>query len=127
MNPYEAMASLKTSMTVEVKSMPKELLEGRKSTPDPLLVVNPMTSESEANSTKEAAKGTHVPSPHDKNGTRTFASVPPPSVYGGPVPTARINIHGPPPKLVKGDFASWVFRVKSHLNHCSTNLWRHIE
>ena len=72
----EAMASLKTSMTAEVKSMIKELLEGMKSTPDPLLVVNPTTSESEAKSAKEAAKGTHVPSPHDKNGTGTFASVP---------------------------------------------------
>ena len=123
----EAMASLKTSMTTEVKSMLKELLEGMKSTPDPLLVVNPTTSESEANSAKEAAKGTHVPSPHDKNGTGTFASVPPPPVYGGPVPTPRINIHGPPPKLVKGDFSNWVFRIKSHLNHCSTNLWRIIE
>ena len=39
-----------------------------KCTPNPLLVVNPTASESEANSAKEAAKGTHVPSPHDKNG-----------------------------------------------------------
>ena len=99
----EAMASLKKSMTTEVKSMIKELLEGMKSTPDPLLVVNPTTLESEANSAKEAAKGTNVPSPHDKNGTGTFASVPPPPVYGGPVPTPRINIHGPRPKIVKGD------------------------
>ena len=88
-----------------------------KSTPDPLLVFNPTTSKSEANSAKEAAKGTHVPSPHDKNGMGTFASVPPPPVYGGPVPTPRINNYGPPPKLVKGDFANWVFRIKSHLNH----------
>ena len=74
----EAMTSLKMSMTTEVKSMLKELLEGMKSTPDPLLVVNPTASESEANSGKETAKDTHGPSPHDKNGTGTFASVPPP-------------------------------------------------
>ena len=74
----EAMASLKTSMMTEVKSMFKELLEGMKSTPDPVLVVNPKASESEANSAKEGAKGTHVSSPHDKNGTGTFASVPSP-------------------------------------------------
>ena len=41
----EAMASLKTSMTAEVKSMFEELLEGMKSPPDPLLVGNPTTSE----------------------------------------------------------------------------------
>ena len=123
----EAMASLKTSMTTEVKSMLKELLEGLKSTPNPLLVVNPTASESEANSCKEATKGTQTYSPHNKNGTGTFASVPPPPVYGGPVPTLRINHLGPPPKLVKGDFANWFFRIKSHLNHSSTNLWRIIE
>jgi hypothetical protein len=72
----EAMASLKTSMTAEVKSMLKELLEGLKSTPDPLLVVNPTASVSEANSGKEAAKGTQTSSPQNKNGTGTFASVP---------------------------------------------------
>jgi hypothetical protein len=53
----EAMASLKTSMMAEVKSMLKELLEGLKSTPDPLLVVNPTASASEANSGKEACEG----------------------------------------------------------------------
>ena len=95
-NLNEAMVSLKTSMMAEVKSMFKELLEGMKSTPDPLLVVNPMTSESEANSGMETGKDTHGPSPHDKNGTGTFASVPPPLVYGGPVPTPRINNYGPP-------------------------------
>ena len=94
----EAMASLNTSMTTKVKSMLKELLEGMKSTPDPLLVVNPTTLESEANSIKEAAKGTH-----DNNGMGTFASVPPPPVYGGLVSTPRINNYGPPPKLIKGD------------------------
>ena len=57
-NLDEAMASLKTSMTTEVKSMLKELLEGIKASPDPLLVVNPTASESEANSGKKAAKGT---------------------------------------------------------------------
>ena len=113
----EAMASLKTSMMTEVKSVFKELLEGLKATPDSLLVVNPTASELEANSGKEAAKGTQTSSPHDKNGTGTFASVPPPPVYGGLVPTPRINNYGPPPKLVKGDFANWVFRIKSHLNH----------
>ena len=102
----EAMASLKTSMTAEVKSMIKELLEGMKSSPDPLLVVNPTASESEANSAKEVTKGTHVPSPHDKNGMGNFALVPPPPVYGGPVPTPHINNYGPPPKLVKGDFSN---------------------
>ena len=72
----EAMASLKTSMTIEVKSMLKELLEGLKATPNTLLVINPTISESEANSGKEAAKGTQTSSPHNKNGTGTFASVP---------------------------------------------------
>ena len=111
-------------MTVKVKSILKELLEGLKSSPDPLCVVNPAASESGANFGKEAAKGTHTSSPQNKNGTGTFASVPPPLVYGGQVPTTRINFHGPPPKLVKGDFANWIFRIKSHLNHCSTNIWR---
>ena len=78
----EAMASLKTSMTAEVKSMLKELLEGLKSTPDPLLVVNPTASASEDNSGKEAAKDTQTSPPHGKNGTGTYASVPPPPVYG---------------------------------------------
>ena len=54
----EDMASLKRSMMTEVKSMLKELLEGLKSTLDPLLVVNPTGSESEANSGKEVPKGT---------------------------------------------------------------------
>ena len=48
----EAMASLKKSLTTEVKSMLKELLEGMKSTPGLVLVVNPTSSESEANSAK---------------------------------------------------------------------------
>ena len=82
----ETMASLRTSVMAEVKSMLKELLEGLKSTPDPLLVVNPTASASEANSGKEAAMGTQTSSPHGKNGTGTYASVPPPPVYGGPVP-----------------------------------------
>ena len=72
------MASLKTSMIVVVKSMLKGLLEGLKSTPDPLFVVNPTASELEANSGKEAAKGTQTSSPQNKNGMGTFASVPPP-------------------------------------------------
>ena len=37
----EAMASLETSMTVKVKSVLKELLEGMKSTPDSCLWLNP--------------------------------------------------------------------------------------
>ena len=92
------MASLKTSMMIEVKSVFEELLEGLKTSPS-----------------------------HNKNGMGTFASVPPPSAYGGPVPTLHINNLGPPPKLVKGDFANWVFCIKSHLNHSSTNLWRIIK
>ena len=121
------MASLKTSMTVKVKSILKELLEGLKSSPDPLCVVNPAASESGANFGKEAAKGTHTSSPHGKNGMGTYASVPPPLVYGGLVPTPHINNLGPPPKLVNGDFANWLFCIKSHLYHSSTNLWRIIE
>lgn len=105
----------------------KELLEGLKSSPELALVVKPTNSELEANSTKEAAKGMQPSSPLNKNGTGTFASVPPPSVYGGPVPTPHINNLGPPPKLVKGEFSNWVFCIKSHLNHYSTNLWRIIE
>ena len=68
----KAMASLKTSMMTKVKSMLKELLEGLKATPDPLLVVNPTASESEANSSKEATKVTETSFPHNKNGTGTF-------------------------------------------------------
>ena len=105
----EAMDSLKTSVNTEVKSMLKELLQGMRNFPNPLLVVKPTSSVSEANSDKEAAKGTQTSSPHDKNGTGTFASVSPPLVYGGPVPTPHINNLGPPPKLVKGDFANWFF------------------
>ena len=84
--------------------MLKELLQGLDTTPDPLLVVNPTASESEANSGKEAAKGGQTFSPQNKNGTGTFASVPSPPVYGGPVPTPHINHLGPPSKHVKGQF-----------------------
>ena len=55
----EAMASLKMSMMTKVKSMLKELLVGLKASPDPLLVVNPITSVSEAHSDKEAARYTN--------------------------------------------------------------------
>ena len=122
-----AMAALKTSLTNEVKTMLKELIEGFKSPPEPALVVKPTITDSEANSSKEAAKGMRPSSSHEKDGTGTYASVPPPMVYGGPVPTPRLNPVGPPPKLVKGDFANWVFSIKSHFNHSSTNLWRIIE
>ncbi|KAI5014829.1 hypothetical protein ZWY2020_056219 [Hordeum vulgare] len=64
-------------------------------------------------------------SPLENDGTGTYASVPPPMVYGGHVPIPHLNPVGPPP--VKGDFANWVFSIKSHLNHISTNLWRIIE
>ncbi len=52
-----AMATLKTSLTNEVKTMLKELLEGFQSSPEPAIVVKPTVSDSEANSSKEAAKG----------------------------------------------------------------------
>ena len=122
-----AMAALKTSLTNEVKTMLKELIEGFKSSPEPAIVVKPTVTDSEANSSKEAAKGMRPSSSHEKDGTGTYASVPPPMAYGGPVLAPRLNPVGPPPKLVKGDFANWVFSIKSHLNHSSTNLWRIIE
>ena len=65
----EVVASLKTSMMTEVKSMLKELLEGIKASPDPLLVVNPTASGSGTNSGKEATKRTQTSSPKKtKNG-----------------------------------------------------------
>ena len=51
----EAMASLKTSMTDEVKSLFKEFLDGIKPTTDPEKVVDPTSSESDVNSGKEGA------------------------------------------------------------------------
>ena len=45
-------------------------------------------------------------------------------VYGGLVHPLHIINLGPPPKLVKNDFANWVFRIKAHLNHSKTQLWR---
>ena len=122
-----AMAAPKTSLTNEVKTMLKELIEGFKSSAELAIVVKPTVTDSEANSSKEAAKGMRPSSSHEKDGTGTYASVPPPMVYGGSVPAPRLNPVGPPPKLVKGDFANWVFSIKSHLNHSSTNLWRIIE
>ena len=122
-----AMAALKTSLTNEVKTMLKELIERTKSSPEPALVVKPANTDSKANSSKEAAKGMRPSSPLDNNGTGTYASVPPPWSMEDPVPAPRLKPVGPPPKLVKGDFANWVFSIKSHLNHNSTNLWRIIE
>ena len=52
------MASHTTSMTAEVKSLFKDLLEGLKTSTGLLQVANPTTSESEANSGKEGAKST---------------------------------------------------------------------
>ena len=101
-----AMAALKTSMTNEVKNMLKELIEGIKSSPEPALVVKPTNTDSEANSFRETAKGMQPSPPLENDGNGTYASVPPPLVYGGPVPTPRLNPVGPPPNLVKGDFAN---------------------
>jgi hypothetical protein len=114
-------------MTAEVKSMFKELLEGLKSPTGPMQVVNPTASESEANSGKEAAKGIQYSPPLGKNGMGIHASVGPPPDYGGPVPSPRINPLGAPPKLDLNNFHDCVFRIKSHLNHSSTQLWRVIE
>ena len=69
----EAMASLKTSMMDEVKSMFKELLEVLKSSTSPMQVVNPTALESEANSGKEVAKGTPTSPPLGNNGTGIHA------------------------------------------------------
>ena len=109
-----SMAALKTSLMNEVKTMLKLLIEGIKGSPEPALVVKPANIDSDANSSKQAAKGMRPSSPLENDGTGTYASVPPPMVYGGPVPTPRLNPVGPPPKLVKGDFANWVFSIKSH-------------
>ena len=86
--------------------MLKELIEGIKNSPEPALVVNPTTTVSEANSFRETAKGMQPSPPLKNDGNGTYASVPPPLVYGGLVPTPRLNPVGPPPKLVKGDFAN---------------------
>ena len=81
-----AMAALKTSLTNEVKTMLKELIEGFKSPPEPAIVVKPTVTDSEANSSKEAAKGMRPSSSHEKDGTGTYASVPPPWSMEDPFP-----------------------------------------
>ena len=97
--------------------MLKDFLDGFKLSTYPLHVVNPTTSDSGTNSEKENASSDRNKLPQGTSGANTFASVPPPMVYGGPVHPPHIINLGPPPKLVKNDFANWVFRIKSHLNH----------
>ena len=123
----EAMSSLKSSMTTEVKSMFKEFLDTLKLSIDAVQVVNPTTSASDVNSGKEGASADKDNHSQGINGSGTFASVPPPLVYGGPVHPPHIVNLGPPPKLVKNDFANWVFRIESHLDHSSIQLMRVIE
>ena len=121
-----AMDTLKESLTTEVKSMFKDLLEGLKLSTTPLEVVRPATNVSEANPDKGEASSEQASV--TKNGSGKFAQSAPPTHYGGPVPTPHLNSVGPPPKFIKNsDFATWVFRFKRHINHCSTNLWRIIE
>jgi hypothetical protein len=77
----EAIASLKSSMTTEVKSLFKEFLDGLKLSTDPLQVANPTITEADANSGKEGASSDKVKSPQGKNGSGTHASVPPPGLW----------------------------------------------
>ena len=91
----EAIASLMTSITTEVKSLFKELLEGLKLSTDPLQVGNPTKSESDANSGKEGASSDKPTLPQGKNGTGIHAATAPPPDYGGPVPSPHINPLGP--------------------------------
>jgi hypothetical protein len=114
-------------MTTEVKTMFKDVLEGLKLFIAPLEVVNPAKMEADAHSGKDGANSGQAPSSRGKNGSGIFSHVEPPLTYGGPVPSTHINHVGPPSKLVKNDFAGWVYRIKSHLNHSSTHLWRVIE
>ena len=123
----EAMASLKTSMVVEVHAMLKTLLEDLKNPTAPVKVVDSTSMETDADSVKEMANYLKPTSSQGKNGSGSHAAVAPPPAYGGPVPSPHINNHGPPPKLDLTNFANWVFRIKSHLNYSSTQLWRIIE
>src|SRR5215216_756394 len=58
---------------------------------------------------------------------RTFASVPPPPVYGGPVPHLALVIMALLPSLLRVILLIGSFALSLILNHCSTNLWRIIE
>ena len=97
-----ALETLKTSMTTEVESMFTKFLEGLKLSTAPLKVGDPTDKVTDAIPDKGEASSEKAPSSSGKNGTDIFAHVEPPLVYGGPVPS-------------------------THLNHCSTNLWRIIE
>ena len=102
----EAMSLLKSSMTTEVKSMFKDFLDTLKLSTDAVLVTNPTNTTSDVNSGKEGASADKDNRSQGINGSGTFASVPPPVVYGGPVHPPHIVNLGPPPKLVKNDFAN---------------------
>ena len=86
--------------------MLKDFLDGFKLSTHPLHVVNPTPSDTGTNSKKENASSDRNTLPQGMSGEHTFASVPPPVVYGGPVHPPNIIKLGPPPKLVKNDFAN---------------------
>ena len=123
-----ALDTLKTSMTTEVKGMLKNFLDGLKLSTTLLEVVDPTNKVTDANFDKGGATSDKVPLSSGRSGNGIFAHVEPPITYGGPVPSTHLNHVGPPPKLVKNeDFSPWVYHLKRHLNHSSTNLWRIIE
>ena len=98
-----------------------------KPTTAPEKVVDPTSLETDVDSTKETANSLKPTLSQGKNGSGIHAAVAPPPAYGGPVPSPHINNMGPPPKLDLTNFANWVFRIESHLNSSSTQLWRIIE
>lgn len=110
----EVMSTFKSSMAIEVKNMLKDFLDNYKTSTDPLLMVNPTSPDSGGDSEKGNASSEKDKMCEGTSGANAFTSVPPPLVYGGPVHPPRIINLGPPPKLVKNDFANWVFRIKSH-------------
>ena len=75
-NLNEAMSSLKSSMTTEVKSMFKEFLDTLKLFIDAVQVANPTNSTSDVNSGKEGASADKDTRSQGINGSGTFASVP---------------------------------------------------
>lgn len=105
--------------------MLKDFLNNFKLYTDPLQVVNPTTSDTGTNSEKENASIKRDKLPQGTSGENTIALVPPAMVYGGPVHPSHIIDLVPPPKLLKNDFAKWVFRIMSWLTLATATLISH--
>ena len=74
------MATFKTSMTTEVRSMFKEFLDGLKLSTEPLEVFNAANTDSDAHFSKEGASSEEAPLLQGNNGSGTHSKVPPPMV-----------------------------------------------